>query len=120
MARLVRLVPAIDVFVAGAAGTRMPGMVDRFTQSAPGGLLRPGMTSSTKETTHETIRPHRKAARHQARKRLELEIHLRKDRRLLRSPDRRRHPRPDEIDKTASRQCRRAVRAVQIRGRDAQ
>src|SRR5256884_6245005 len=38
--------------VVGAAGTRMPGMVDRFTQSAPGGLLQPGMTSSTKEITH--------------------------------------------------------------------
>src|SRR6202045_5360440 len=73
-----------------------------------------------RETTHETIRPHRKAARYQARQRLELEIHLRKDRRLLRSADRRRHPRPDEIDKTAGRQCRRAVRAVEIRDRDAQ
>src|SRR5438128_604311 len=117
---MARLVPAIDVFVAGAARKWMPGMADRFMQSAPDGLLRPAMMSSTKETTHETIRPHRKAARHQTRQRLELEIHLRKDRRLLRSPDRRRHPRPDEIDKIPSRQCRRAVRAVQIRDRDAQ
>src|ERR1700730_9870137 len=80
---------------------------------------RPGMTSA-RETNHETIRPHRKAARHQAREGLELEPHLREDRRLFRSPDRRRHPRPDEADKTASGECRRAVRAVQGRDRDAQ
>src|SRR5712664_2928729 len=83
----------------------------------------PGTSSdmtSARETTHETIRPHRKAARHQARERLELETHLREDRRLLRSPDRRRHPRPDEIDKTASRERRRAVWVVQIRDRDAE
>src|ERR1700730_8360635 len=79
----------------------------------------PGMTSA-RETTYETIRPHRKAARHQARERLELEIHLRTDRRLFRSPDRRRHSRPDEADKTASRERRRAVRAKQIRNRDAE
>src|SRR5260370_21942495 len=79
----------------------------------------PAMTS-VRDTTHETIRPHRKAARHQARERLELETHLRKDRRLLRGPDRRRHSRPNEIDKTAGRQCRRAVWAVQIRDRDAE
>src|ERR1700730_10993253 len=72
------------------------------------------------DDTHETIRPHRKAARYQARERLELETHLRKDRRLLRSPDRRRHPRPDEADKAAGRPCRRTVRADQIRDRDAQ
>ena len=70
--------------------------------------------------THETIRPHRKAARHQARERLELETHLRKDRRLFRGADRRRHPRPDEADQAAGRQCRRVVRAVQIGNRDAQ
>src|ERR1700680_761062 len=92
----------------------------RNKEDVMAGLV-PAMTrSKVRETTHETIRPHRKAARHQARQRLELEIHLRKDRRLFRSPDRRRHPRPDEIDETASRQCRRAVRAVQIRDRDAQ
>src|SRR6202011_6050325 len=79
----------------------------------------PGMTSA-RETTYETIRPHRKAARHQAREGLELEAHMRKDRRLFRSFDRRRHPRPDEADKTASRECRRAVRANQIRNRDAE
>src|ERR1700704_868588 len=73
-----------------------------------------------RETTHETIRPHRKAARHQAREGLELETHLRKDRRLFRSADHRRHPRPDEADKAAGRECRRAVWAVQIRDRNAQ
>ena len=36
------------------------------------------------------IRPHRKAARHQAREGLELEIHLREDRRHVRGADRRR------------------------------
>src|SRR4030081_4093290 len=75
---------------------------------------------NVRETTYETIRPHRKAARHQARQRLELEIYLRKDRRLLRGPDRRRRPWPDETDKTASRQRRRVVRALQVGNRDAQ
>src|ERR1700716_4105254 len=69
-----------------------------------------------RETTHETIRPHRKAARHQAREGVELETHLRKDRRLFRSADRRRHSRPDEADKTAGGERRRIVRAVEIRG----
>src|ERR1700687_132004 len=99
-------VPAVHVFVARSTKTWMPG-------------TRPGMTSA-RETTHEAIRPHRKAARHQARQWLELETHLRKDRRLLRSADRRRHPWPDEIDKTASGECRRTVRAVQIRDCDAE
>src|SRR5437773_3509116 len=117
---MARLVPAIDVFVAKISQEVDARHGRQVYAVCARGLLRPGMMSSTKETTHETIRPHRKAARHQARQRLELEIHLRKDRRLLRSPDRRRHPWPDEIDKTASRQCRRAVRAVQIRGGDAQ
>src|SRR6266576_6938161 len=79
----------------------------------------PGMTA-VKEARHETIRPHREAARHQAREGLELETYLRKDRRLFRSADRRRHPRPDEADQATGRQCRRAVRAVQIRSSDAQ
>src|SRR3982074_1900493 len=79
----------------------------------------PGMTSA-RETTYETIRPHRKAARHQTRERLELETHLRKDRRLFRGADRRRHSPPDEIDKTTGSQCGRAVRAVQTRDRDAE
>src|SRR3569832_2521569 len=51
---------------------------------------------------------------------MELETHLRKNWRLLRSADRWRHTRPDEIDKAASRQCRRAVWPVQIRNRDAE
>ena len=41
------------------------------------------------ETTHETRRPHRKAARHQAREGLELETYLREDRRLFGGADRR-------------------------------
>src|SRR5882762_8392902 len=73
-----------------------------------------------RETTHETIRPHRKAARHQAREGLELETHLRKDRRLFRSADRWRGARPDEADQTASRQCAGAVRPVKVRDGHAQ
>src|SRR6266571_1697638 len=76
--------------------------------------------TSARETTHETIRPHRKTARHEAREGLELETYLRKDRRLFRSADRRRHPRPDEADETSSRQRRRAVRPLQTRNSDAQ
>src|SRR3982074_1104867 len=91
--------------------SRSPRKADYYARAA---------RSKIRETAYETIRPHRKAARHQARQRLELETYLRKDRRLLRGPDRRRHPRPDEIDKTASRECRRAVRSHQIRDRDAE
>src|SRR5665213_3104497 len=76
--------------------------------------------SSHGEKAYETIRPHGKAARYQARERLELETHLRTDRRLFRSPDRRRCPRPDEADQTAGRQCRRAVWVVEVGNRDAQ
>ena len=74
----------------------------------------------SKGEPHETRRPHRKAARHQAREGLELETYLRKDRRLFGGADRRRHSRPDETDEAAGRQCRRTVRAVEIRNRDAQ
>ncbi len=42
------------------------------------------------------------------------------DRRLFEVLDRRRHPRPDEADQAAGRQCRRAVRPVEVRNRDAQ
>src|SRR5476651_872419 len=76
--------------------------------------------TSERETNHETIRPHGKAARHQAREGLELETYLRSDRRLLGSSDRRRHSRPDEADKTAGGECAGAVRAFEVRDRDAQ
>src|SRR5436190_17984363 len=75
---------------------------------------------NVRETTHETIRPHRQAARYQAREGLELEAYLRKDRRLFRSADRWRDPRSDEADQAAGRQRRRIVWAVQIRSRDAE
>jgi hypothetical protein len=39
------LVPAIHAFLARARKTWMPGTADKFTQSAQGRLLRPGMTS---------------------------------------------------------------------------
>src|ERR1700693_3488914 len=73
-----------------------------------------------KGETHEAIRPHREAARHQAREGLELETHLRKHRRLFRSADRRRNSWSDEIDETAGSERRRVVRVIQIRNRDAQ
>src|SRR5882724_6734477 len=79
----------------------------------------PGMTSA-EETTHETIRPHRKAARHQAREGLELETYLRTDRRLFRNTDRRGRPRPAETDQAAGGQRRRAVRSCQARNRYAE
>src|SRR5436305_1973417 len=78
------------------------------------------LKSALRETTHEAIRPHRKAARHQARERLELETYLRKDRRLFRGADCGRHSGPDETDQTAGRERWRAVRPFQIRNRDAQ
>ena len=100
------LVPAIHVFLSQQSKTWMPG-------DKPG-------HDELEENPHETRRPHRKAARHQAREGLELEIHLREDRRLFRSADRRRHPRPDETDQAAGRECRRIVRAVEVRNRDAE
>src|ERR1700746_2239081 len=60
---------------------------------------RPGRTK--KGDPHEAIRPHRKAARHQARKGLDLETHLRTDRRLFPSADRGRCPRADEAEHAA-------------------
>src|ERR1700738_2801266 len=80
---------------------------------------RPGMTSS-REKPHETIRPYREAARHQAREGMELETHLRTDRRLFGRGERRRHSRPDETDQTAGGECRRTVRTVKIGSSDAQ
>src|SRR3979411_3117128 len=68
----------------------------------------------TREDCNDKIRSHGKAARHQAREGLELETRLRKNRRLFGSADCRRHPRPDETDKTAGRECRRIVRAVEV------
>src|SRR5215471_5862209 len=79
---------------------------------------RPGMTMRREKTKHETIRPHREAAGHQAREGLELETYLREDRRLFRGADRRRDSWPDEIDQAAGGQCRRAVRPLQVRNRD--
>src|SRR5437763_16084690 len=101
----------------GRACPGHPRLLETSKAWMPG--TRPGMTKR-RETTHETRRPHRKAARHQAREGLELETYLRKDRRLFRSADRRRDPWPDEADQTAGRQCRRIVRAFQVRGRDAE
>src|SRR5579872_7636587 len=72
------------------------------------------------EIKHETIRPHRKAARHQARERLELEIYLRKDRWQFRGADRRCLSWPDEADQAAGCERRRAVRTFKVRDRDAQ
>jgi hypothetical protein len=40
-----RLCPAIHAFLARARKTWMPGTADKFTQSAQGRLLWPGMTS---------------------------------------------------------------------------
>jgi hypothetical protein len=40
------LVLAIHVFHSYAVETRMPGIADKFTQSAQGRLLWPGMTTS--------------------------------------------------------------------------
>src|ERR1700687_5050207 len=56
----------------------------------------------------------------QAREGLELEIHLRKDRRLFRGADRRRLPWPDEAHQAPGRQGPGVVRAEQGRDRDAQ
>jgi hypothetical protein len=43
---MARLVPAIYVFLGlSVTKTWMPGIADKFTQSAQGRLLRPGMTN---------------------------------------------------------------------------
>src|SRR5215469_12004447 len=72
------------------------------------------------EATHEALRSHRKAARHQTREGLELDVHLRADRRYVAGDDHRRDPRPPEADETAGlRRCE-VVRLEQIRGGAAQ
>src|SRR5207302_5693373 len=73
-----------------------------------------------KETIHATHRPHRKDPRHQAREGLELEVHLRRDRRLFPDADHRGAARPDEADEAAGAIRRKAVRLEQSRGGDAQ
>src|SRR5262249_37269087 len=75
---------------------------------------------TTGEQTHATSRPHREARRYQACKRMELEAHPRKDRRLLAGAGGRRAARSDEADQTTSRQGRRVVRALAGRDGDAQ
>src|SRR5262249_36083130 len=78
------------------------------------------LTNSTQVgERHEAIRSHREAARYQAREGMDLEIHLRADRRLLRGFDCRRNPRPDETHQTAGCECRRVVRVVEVRNRNA-
>src|SRR6267378_4456372 len=95
------LVPAIHVFLEYVKqGRGCPAPQTSLRSLRKCRLLWPGMTG-LRETRHETRRPHRKAARHQAREGLELETHLREDRRLFRGADRRRHPRPDETDEAA-------------------
>src|SRR5689334_9724218 len=75
--------------------------------------------TATKETRddigNDASRAHRKAARHQARKRLELETYLRRDRRHVAGARYRSHSRPDEIDQAAGSQGRRTVRLEQGR-----
>src|SRR5437764_475147 len=69
---------------------------------------------------HDAKRSDRKAARCQTRKRLELEIYLRKHWRLFGGADRWRDSRPDEAHEAASREGGRAVRFVESRGGDAE
>jgi hypothetical protein len=48
------LVPAIHVFTLDDSKTWMPGIADKFTQSAQGRLLWPGMTEEAdRETTSQ-------------------------------------------------------------------
>ncbi|KAH2811122.1 hypothetical protein KXV85_005325, partial [Aspergillus fumigatus] len=86
---------AREILPGRGAGLRLAGRLCRRERPDPG---------------HQEGRPadrHREAARHQAREGVELEAHLREDRRLFGGADRRRDPRPDEADQAAGRQCRR-------------
>src|SRR5215475_10730950 len=103
----------------GSAGLNLPSCQRRRWWTPPR-RRRLRVNTQDGRRVNETIRPHRKAARHQAREGLELEIHLREDRRLFGGADRRRDPRADEIDKTAGRECWRAFRPLQERNRDAE
>src|ERR1700693_6419755 len=62
----------------------------------------------------------RKDPGHQAREGLELEIYLRRDRRILPDADHRGAARPDEADEAAGAIGGKAVRPEQSRGGDAQ
>ena len=77
-------------------------------------------TQQAQEVVHDASRTHRENARHQARKGLELEAHLRRDRRHVAGFDHRRGARPDEADQAAGGEGGRAVWAEQERAGAAQ
>src|ERR1051326_4427270 len=78
------------------------------------------LAPSRRGDAHATRATHGKDPRRQAPEPLELEIHLRRDRRILPDADHRGAARPDEADEAAGAIRREAVRARQGRGGDAQ
>ena len=87
----------------GAAGRRAePAVAGRHEPSLRLARARRRATEVSDRTSweddHETRRPHRKASRHQAREGLDLETHLRADRRHVAGDDHRRAARPAEAD----------------------
>ena len=84
----------------GAAGRAGAHRRRRRPGAASPGLPRAATSLAQKHQTeperscHETCRPHRETSRHQARERLDLEIHLRADRRYVAGAGHRRAARP--------------------------
>src|ERR1700722_257404 len=68
----------------------------------------------------EASRPRRKDPRHQARERLDLEAHCRRDRRHVAGSGRRRAARPDEAAEAAGREGREPVWPLRARKTDAE
>ena len=108
----------------GAAGRRAGGR-DRYQRAAarpsPRACRDPLISHrSSWEDQHETCRPDRKTSRHQAREGLDLEIHLRADRRHVAGDDHRRAARQSQADQAAGGGGGQAVRPVEDRAGDAQ
>ena len=93
---------------------------ERTADAAPISTQFTRITPPSRENHHETRRPHREAARHQAREGLDLEAHLRADRRHVAGDDHRRAARQPQADQAAGRRRRQAVRPHQGRAGDAQ
>src|SRR3954471_21730197 len=78
-------------------------------------LLDARSAAADRRKAHEPRRTHREAPRHQAREGLDLETHMRRDRRHVARDGAGRRARPAEEDKADGGRSRKAVRPVEGR-----
>jgi hypothetical protein len=90
------MAPALGLWIPGSL--LRPARVTEPLGTAIAPFVSIAMSHHTPGGCHDTRRTHRETARHQARKKLDLEIHLRRNRRHVAGADYRRHSRPDETD----------------------